>query len=218
VAGLRKLAALETTSMSGMSTQSEHRALRAPEIKAMRAAVSDLKRRGYDLGAFALNFLRPGRVQNYPLPRPRSVPPRPFALVSRAGRQSAARLHANTETCTSGGATSSCAGLLFVEAGVPLPSALSVVRPGERIRFTTGGPIEPYSLGLTVTSLCAGSLARPVVGTFINRPTWRVRLRPGAYLARVSFSWPGDVEESGLFGLLVSRTRPLAVLPKPACR
>jgi hypothetical protein len=52
-------------------------------------------------------------------------------------------------------------------------------------------------------------------------PTWRVRLRPGRYVATFFVDEPtrrGDTQETGLVGLLASTSRPERVLPTPACR
>jgi hypothetical protein len=78
---------------------------------------------------------------------------------------------------------------------------------------------SPFA-SLTVTKLC-DPLARPSLNTFLDRRSWRARLKPGAYVASVTFSWhgkSGNTEETGIVGLLVSRAQALRVLPQPRCR
>jgi hypothetical protein len=152
--------------------------------------------------------------------------PRPFSLVTRAGAQPATDLQAETESCRSTGTGVSCAVVgSFEQSPGPLPNGLSVVRPGERVRFALppgAGPSIPHTplASLYVSDLCNPDRVPPVADTFLDRPIWAARLRPGAYALTLSFSWHGkhgQIHETGIVGILVSRTDRLRMLAKPRC-
>jgi hypothetical protein len=152
-----------------------------------------------------------------------SVRPLPFALVSRAGTQSATNLHAAVCSKPARQCSFSWSGELPPVG--PAPVRLSVVRPGEAVRFVlpTDAPL-PTVRGRTawprldlepfcgdVTSV----LVRPV-----PHGRWTVHLRPGRYTAVVFFlrtSSRGLVGEVGVLGLLVSASKPYALVPAPSC-
>lgn len=49
---------------------------------------------------------------------------------------------------------------------------------------------------------------------------WNVHLPPGRYVVTVSFTWSGGkraVDETGIIGLLASRTARLGIVATPAC-
>jgi hypothetical protein len=101
-----------------------------------------------------------------------------------------------------------------------VPSGLSVVRPGERIRFALPAAIRTgeVPVSLSVAKICKGGL--PSVMPFLAGRSWTVHLRPGGYVATLSFAWQGKatlINESGVVGLLVSRSKSLGVIYSPRC-
>lgn len=191
--------------------------------QSLRAAGTDLRKKGYKLGSHGLFSSESGHTPK--IQEPKHVTPLPFFLVSSSGRQRAVHLDAQAETCTKSAIGTSCSSAgVFTTATVRVPGALSVVRPGEQVRFDLPAASRPFAQGvplviLNVDNLCPGPVF-PGASRFLDRPVWTVHLRPGAYVVTASFSRPSgaaQVEETGTVGLLVSRTRPLTVLPRPRC-
>ena len=139
--------------------------------------------------------------------------PPPIVMTSAAGRQEAAALggcfrEANGVRCMSGIGISPTDGSVVNE--------VSVVRPGERVAITVAGA-GPTQRLLVIRPLgCSTRL----VASVILEPAdtaWRVDLPPGAYEIGVgvaSFTTKdarGSLE--GALGVLVDRSRPLAIVP-----
>jgi hypothetical protein len=154
--------------------------------------------------------------------KPRGIKPFPFILVSLAGHQKAVDLQASfcpqqpiDHTCGTVGHLESVTG--------PRPGGLSVVRPGEQIRLSLSRPNDKL-ISLDTQKLCTpsftGSRSLFPPRLFPNHPPWRVQLPPGRYVATFSFEQPtttGTADETGIVGLLVSRSAPLAVVHTPNC-
>jgi hypothetical protein len=151
--------------------------------------------------------------------------PPPFLLESRAGTQRGVQESYCVSMPSGTGAVAGCA--LMVDAR---PRRLSVVRPRERVTVVLRGATIVHEDPSCHPRCDAGAAAyrlRAEKGRVIRtfpltsaRTRWRVRLRPGRYELEVGvsrFTMPdgrtGDT--SATFGLLVSRTRPLAIVRAP---
>jgi hypothetical protein len=97
------------------------------------------------------------------------------------------------------------------------------VRRGEVIRLSLG-PRRPESGYVCVDKLCTTSLwpSGPDLRFFGGQLGWRVRLSPGRYAATVVLlsGQPGTgiTQETGIVGLLVSKTQPEQIVSTPDCR
>jgi hypothetical protein len=106
--GLRFLAGVSLQGLTKKSAKAEGALTRSIEhsstLRAFWAAQKDLQRMGYKLGSFAPSGGDDQSLEKSP--QPKEVPPLPFALVSRSGRQPASELHA--ATCPPHPAKQSC--------------------------------------------------------------------------------------------------------------
>jgi len=129
--------------------------------------------------------------------------PPPTVLSSRAGVQHAVQ----GSSCTTGAGSGRCA-----DSGYPYARQLSVVRPGEQVRFRIVG-----SKGIELTLHRLGCAERIVSrASLAPDGRWRVELPPGLYEVEVfsrfsSRSTSGDTT-AGL-GLWVDRGHRLEVVP-----
>jgi hypothetical protein len=154
--------------------------------------------------------------------KPRRIKPFPFILVTRAGQQEAVDLQASF--CPPQPIDHTCGPVGYPESATGRrPGSLSVVRPGEQIRLSLSRPSDKL-ISLDTEKLCTpsfnGSRSLLLPRFFPNHPTWRVQLPPGRYVATFSFEQPttkGTADETGIVGLLVSRSAPLAVVRTPSC-
>lgn len=154
---------------------------------------------------------------------PHPPPAVPFELVSSAGTQPATELHA--ALCARPRKSCSFSWSKQLAPTAPGPVRLSVVRPGELVRFAFSEPIRPVTIAgeripmtLDVLKFC-GSFV-PTAFPALRRNRWQVYLSPGAYRAVLLFvhsSPRGFVGETGVFGLLVSRTKPASLVRAPRC-
>ncbi len=206
--------------------------LHSAAVRESEAAGKDLIKKGYKVGSLSDSSPIPStEPSTSSVPIAKAINPLPFALVSQAGTQPASNLTASVcaakpSTNKSGVQSfSSCSiGLSSESSSGPIPSGLSVVRPGERVQFTGPALAHVFKAGVPMASgwvdkLCNG-LGLPVKSVFLQGTSWALNLKPGAYVLSLSFSWDspqGAADESGDIGLLVSRTEPLRVLPKPRC-
>lgn len=149
--------------------------------------------------------------------------PLPFSLVSAAGTQAATNLHAGLCPRPARPCPFSW-GDELPPAG-PAPTRLSVVRPGERIRFVLPAGARTVTVAGVRTPPTAefvqvcSSRARTILVP-LSAPTWAVRLPPARYAVVVFFfrrAAHGVVGEVGVFGLLVSRTRRPAIVAADPC-
>jgi hypothetical protein len=151
--------------------------------------------------------------------QPRAVAPRPFALVTASGRQPASDLRAVLSPSTSQPTIGLVTVTTTLESIGERTPRLSVVRPGERIRFAL--PAGSHGrFTLVLQKLCGGLPPTPVL-TSRASASWTIRLRPGRYTASLLFSWrttAGRVDESGTVGLLVSRSAFPGLVRAPSCR
>lgn len=202
---------------------------KSPELKGFMSASRDLQRKGYHLGDVtgadqAQSSVTPAKQiptksGGGSTSSKQDVKAKPFALTSAAGKQEAVHLTTAVETCTG----NSCSLESF-----PLqpPVQMSVIRPGETVRFVPGLPIRPESNGLpsvsyAVSKACGGLLfRRGNLGFFRKNNTWAVQLPPGDYAVQIGFGWQQgsrQIEESGTVGLRVSRDRPRTIVRAPKC-
>jgi hypothetical protein len=212
VAGLRAFARSDALWLEGggwakaYSAQLAHPAA----IRGFNSARKDLEAKGY-----AFEGRGGGGAVIYASEEAKAIKPFPFALVSASGPQPAVDLAALS--CPPLHIDQSCGDVPYSESGRD-PGGLSVVRPGEKIRFTIGHATDLTQLA--VQKICSASLgnSRSFV---LPSPSWKVSLPSGRYEATVSFSWStskGAGNENGIVGLLVSPSAPLRVLPTPSCR
>lgn len=159
-----------------------------------------------------------------PVMRPKEPTPLPFDLVSRAGTQAAERLSATACTTKAG---VNCSFSTGSENVLDFrPHSLSVVRPGEQVRFAlpkTAYPVPEVAGTRFPSTLLVYKRCNPVLPAatkFLHRPQWTVELRPGEYtvfFAFVSREQDRLADEGGAFGLAVSRTQDLQIVRATAC-
>jgi hypothetical protein len=87
----------------------------------------------------------------------------------------------------------------------------------------TAGIFAHLSYGMVIVAPLCPSAASSTHETMLalDGPRWTAPTKPGRYSAYVFISWPSKprrIEETGEVGVVVSRTQPLRVLPRPICR
>jgi hypothetical protein len=215
VAGLRAFARSDALWLEGGWAKASAVQLAHPSaIRGFDSARKDLEAKGY---TFAARGHEGAGIPVSANEEAKAIKPFPFALVSASGRQPAVDLQALS--CPPLHIDQSCGDIPYSEpASGPRPGSLSVVRPGEKIRFTTAK--APDLTLLNVRGICSGALGKSRLFV-LPSPSWKVSLPSGRYVATVSFSWStstGSGGEHGIVGLLVSTSAPLRVLPTPSCR
>jgi hypothetical protein len=212
VAGLRALAGSSALWLEGGFAKAYAAEVAHPSvIRGFNSARKDLEAKGY-----TFERRRGGGAVVYASEEAKEAKPFPFALISASGRQPAVDLEALS--CPLLHIDQSCGDVPYSEpASGPRPGGLSVVRPGEKIRFTTARVTDLTVLN--VRKICSGALGKSRL-IILPSPSWKVSLPWGRYVATVSFSWSmskGAGNENGIVGLLVSTSAPLRVLPTPSC-